>query len=96
MHLIYVNEIGSDYKGQKQYEFIFSEDVEIDMSLHVHDQRVHGPRIVVEAGLGVRLDDIPFLLAQLGADLRQVRRVGKQDKILGIDGDHPDSQLLSV
>ncbi len=31
MHLIYVNEIGSDYKGQKQYEFIFSEDVEIDM-----------------------------------------------------------------
>lgn len=31
MHLIYVNEIGSDFKGQKQYEFIFSEDVEIDM-----------------------------------------------------------------
>ena len=31
MHLIYVNEIGSDYKGQKQYEFIFSESVEIDM-----------------------------------------------------------------
>ena len=31
MHLIYVNEIGSDYKGQKQYEFIFSESVDIDM-----------------------------------------------------------------
>jgi hypothetical protein len=31
MHLIYVNEIGSDYKGQKQYEFIFSESYEIDM-----------------------------------------------------------------
>jgi hypothetical protein len=31
MHLIYVNEIGSDYKGQKQYEFIFSESTEIDM-----------------------------------------------------------------
>ena len=31
MHLIYVNEIGSDYKGQKQYEFVFSESVEIDM-----------------------------------------------------------------
>ena len=31
MHLIYVNEIGSDYKGQKQYEFVFSETVEIDM-----------------------------------------------------------------
>ena len=31
MHLIYVNEIGSDYKGQKQYEFIFSESFEIDM-----------------------------------------------------------------
>jgi hypothetical protein len=31
MRLIYVNEIGSDYKGQKQYEFIFSEGFEIDM-----------------------------------------------------------------
>ena len=31
MQLIYVNEIGSDYKGQKQYEFIFSETFEIDM-----------------------------------------------------------------
>jgi hypothetical protein len=31
MHLIYINEIGSDYKGQKQYEFIFSETFEIDM-----------------------------------------------------------------
>jgi hypothetical protein len=31
MHLIYVNEIGSDYKGQKQYEFIFSNSTEIDM-----------------------------------------------------------------
>jgi hypothetical protein len=31
MRLIYVNEIGSDYKGQRQYEFIFSESTEIDM-----------------------------------------------------------------
>ena len=31
MKLIYVNEIGSDYKGQKQYEFIFSTSTEIDM-----------------------------------------------------------------
>ena len=31
MRLIYVNEIGSDYKGQRQYEFIFSESDEIDM-----------------------------------------------------------------
>ena len=31
MHLIYVNEIGSDFKGQKQYEFVFSETTEIDM-----------------------------------------------------------------
>jgi hypothetical protein len=31
MKLIYINEIGSDYKGQKQYEFIFSESTEIDM-----------------------------------------------------------------
>lgn len=31
MRLIYVNEIGEDYKGQKQYEFIFSDSEEIDM-----------------------------------------------------------------
>lgn len=31
MRLIYVNEIGSDYKGQKQYEFVFSTSTEIDM-----------------------------------------------------------------
>ena len=31
MKLIYINEIGSDFKGQKQYEFIFSESTEIDM-----------------------------------------------------------------
>jgi hypothetical protein len=31
MRLIYVNEIGSDYKGQRQYEFIFSESAEIDI-----------------------------------------------------------------
>ena len=32
MLLIYINEIGEDYKGQKQYEFIFSKSTEIDMS----------------------------------------------------------------
>ena len=31
MRLIYVNKIGTDNKGQKQYEFIFSESTEIDM-----------------------------------------------------------------
>jgi len=31
MRLIYVNEIGTDYKGQKQYEFIFSSSNEIDV-----------------------------------------------------------------
>lgn len=29
MKLIYVNEIGLDYKGQKQYEFIFSDSDEL-------------------------------------------------------------------
>lgn len=29
MRLIYINEIGSDYKGQKQYEFLFSQEEEI-------------------------------------------------------------------
>jgi len=31
MKLIYVNEIGLDYKGQKQYEFIFSSSLELDI-----------------------------------------------------------------
>lgn len=31
MNLIYINEIGLDYKGQKQYEFIFSDSKEFDM-----------------------------------------------------------------
>lgn len=28
MRLIYINELGKDYKGQNQYEFIFSEDID--------------------------------------------------------------------
>jgi hypothetical protein len=31
MRLIYINEIGLDYKHQRQYEFIFSDEDEIDM-----------------------------------------------------------------
>jgi hypothetical protein len=31
MRLIFVNEIGVDYKGQRQYEFIFSEGTEMDI-----------------------------------------------------------------
>lgn len=31
MKLIYVNEIGIDYKGQKQYEFVFSKSTELDI-----------------------------------------------------------------
>jgi hypothetical protein len=31
MKLIYVNEIGVDYKGQKQYEFVFSKSTELDI-----------------------------------------------------------------
>jgi hypothetical protein len=31
MKLIYVNEIGVDYKGQKQYEFVFSKSNELDI-----------------------------------------------------------------
>ncbi len=28
MYLLYINELGQDYKGQRQYEFIFGEDPE--------------------------------------------------------------------
>lgn len=29
MYLIYINELGKDYKGQRQYEFIFGKDKDI-------------------------------------------------------------------
>ncbi len=28
MYLVYINELGKDYKGQKQYEFIFSKGID--------------------------------------------------------------------
>ena len=31
MYLLYINELGDDYKGQKQYEFIFGDNVNIVM-----------------------------------------------------------------
>ncbi len=31
MRLIYINELGFDYKGQKQYEFIFSQGTEFEI-----------------------------------------------------------------
>jgi len=30
MFLLYINELGADYKGQKQYEFIFGEDINFE------------------------------------------------------------------
>jgi len=36
MRLIYINEIGSDYKGHKQYEFIFSDQLEFDIEEWYH------------------------------------------------------------
>jgi hypothetical protein len=29
MFLLYINELGRDYKGQRQYEFIFGNDIEV-------------------------------------------------------------------
>jgi hypothetical protein len=31
MYLLYINELGKDYKGQQQYEFIFGESVDVLM-----------------------------------------------------------------
>ena len=31
MYLLYINELGKDYKGQQQYEFIFGENVDVLM-----------------------------------------------------------------
>ena len=31
MFLLYINELGSDYKGQKQYEFIFGDNINVLM-----------------------------------------------------------------
>ena len=29
MYLVYINELGKDYKGQNQYEFIFSKTLDV-------------------------------------------------------------------
>ena len=31
MYLLYINELGKDYKGQQQYEFIFGNDIDVLM-----------------------------------------------------------------
>ena len=43
MYLIYINELGKDYKGQNQYEFIFGKDklVEpLDQRIDVSNRQV--------------------------------------------------------
>lgn len=32
MHLVYINELGKDYRGQRQYEFIFSQSLVEELS----------------------------------------------------------------
>ena len=32
MHLVYINELGKDYRGQRQYEFIFSQSLVDELS----------------------------------------------------------------
>jgi hypothetical protein len=46
MKLIYVNEIGTDYRGQKQYEFIFSKSSELDIEswFTIPASSVHGSK----------------------------------------------------
>jgi hypothetical protein len=36
MYLLYINELGEDYKGQRQYEFIFGEDPSVLMEEWFH------------------------------------------------------------
>lgn len=46
MRLIYINEIGADYKGEKQYEFIFSskEELYYDEWFAIPASSVSGPK----------------------------------------------------
>lgn len=32
MYLLYINELGKDYKGQKQYQFIFGDDINFEFT----------------------------------------------------------------
>jgi hypothetical protein len=63
MYLLYINELGQDYKGQRQYEFIFSENP---------DALVEEWFIIPSAGRAIppEIDDIDLVGLLKNSDLK--------------------------
>ena len=83
MRLIYINEIGSDYKGQKQYEFIFSEETEFDI-----EEWYHIPASTYPESLSPDLDYISYVgvLKNSDIDLDLVQKSDYFGIIDAVDG----------
>ncbi len=83
MHLIYVNEIGQDYKGQKQYEFIFSEKFDIDMDVWLV---VPSTAISESKSPDIEYVDVVGLLKDTNLDLELVQDSDYFGVIDAVDG----------
>ena len=83
MRLIYINEIGSDYKGQKQYEFIFSKHTEFDI-----DEWYHIPASSYPDSLSPDLEyvDLVSVLKNTNIDLDLVQKSDYFGIIDAVDG----------
>ena len=83
MRLIYINEIGSDYKGQKQYEFIFSKHTEFDI-----DEWYHIPASTYTESLSPDLEyiDLVGVLKNTNVDLDLVQKSDYFGIIDAVDG----------
>jgi hypothetical protein len=64
MRLIYINEIGADYKGQKQYEFIFSSCETLD-----YDEWFIVPAASITEGKTPDIEDIDTVALLKDSDL---------------------------
>lgn len=83
MELIYINELGPDFKGQKQYEFIFSEEDEID-----DENWFYVPASSVSTPLSpdIKFINIVGLLKDTNIDLELVQNSDYFGMIDAVDG----------
>lgn len=83
MRLIYVNEIGEDYKGQKQYEFIFSKSTELDIDEWF---AIPASSSIVSKSPGVQYIDLVGLLKNSDIVLELVQNSDYFGVIDAVDG----------
>ena len=77
MYLLYINELGQDYKGQRQYEFIFGEDPNV---------LIEEWFIIPSAGRAVppEIEHIDLVGLLKNSDLKLPKLVTGEYKIVGV------------